>query len=297
MVIHMETREHRSLRIISNEGLVQQYSRATLSGRDTLSFLPNAFELQLWNLSSSEDNLLSSAKTLQVEVPVSRGPQSEIRPSQTEDHRPGDPRWENEWMQGTNVSLSLLAFGTISEVYREKTQQGTITTVTFSPLLPLWTSRVILDVPAGKKVSETVSMILSATGTQIRLLYYPRYHDPVRSRGQSFSGRAAECISDAVSFAGARAMVAPSGVCIVPEGGAGTSIYITDGDLLSEPSYVAEKRMVLRTNVVGWSVGKTASVSWKGTTTTGIIRERSLDLDTAASGPWRAELYLEVLPQ
>ncbi len=288
MVTPMETREHHSLRIVTNEGLVQQYSRATLSGRDTLSFLPNAFELQLWNLSDSEDRLLSSAKTLQVEVPVSRGQQSEIRPSQTEDHRPGDP---------LPLPLSTLVFGTISEVYREKTQQGTITTVTFSPLLPLWTSRVILDVPAGKKVSETVSMILAATGTQIRLLYYPRYHDPVRARGQSFSGRAAECISEAVSFAGARAMMAPSGVCIVPEGGAGTSIFITDGDLLSEPSYVAEKRMVLRTNVVGWSVGKTASVSWKGTTTTGIIRERSLNLDTLASGPWKAELYLEMLPQ
>ena len=288
MVTPMETCENRSLRVITNEGLVQQYTRATLSGRDTLSFLPNAFELQLWNLSDSEDRLLSSAKTLQVEVPVSRGPQSEIRPSQTEDHRPGDL---------LPLSLSTLAFGTISEVYREKTQLGTITTVTFSPLLPLWTSRVILDVPAGKKVSETVNLILAASGTQIRLLYYPRYHDPVRSRGQSFAGRAAECISDAVSFAGDRAMMAPSGVCIVPEGGAGTSIFISDGDLLSEPSYVAEKRIVLRTNVVGWSVGKTASVSWKDTTTTGIIRERSLDLDTSASGPWRAELYLEVLPQ
>ncbi len=274
------------MRIITNEGLVQQYTRATLSGRDTLSFLPNAFELRLWNLSSSDDCLLSSAKTLEVVVSLPRGPHSEIHPSQTEDRRPGDL-----------MPLSLLAFGTISEVYREKTQQGTITTVMFSPLLPLWTSRVILDVPAGKKISETVSMILAASGTQIRLLYYPRYHDPVRTRGQSFSGRAAECISEAVSFAGARAMMAPSGVCIVPEGGAGTSLYITDGDLLSEPSCVAEKRMVLRTSVVGWSVGKTASVSWRGTTTTGIIRERSLDLDTSASGPWRAELYLEVLPQ
>ena len=185
----------------------------------------------------------------------------------------------------------LLACGILSDVYRELTAEGAVTHVLFSPGLPLWQAFVSLSVEAGVSLSETVHRLLAASGTGFSLLAFPE-EDPVSLRGHSFFGRAAECVSEALSVLPAEACVTPSGLCVVPASGWPVSLFLSEEDLLSAPSAAAKNLLVLRTAACGWPLGKTVSVTWKGQSAQGILRERFLDLDTG-KGPWRSELLLE----
>ena len=82
-------------------------------------------------------------------------------------------------------------------------------------IMDLWEAPVSLSVEAGVSVSETVRRILTASGTGIRLLSFPG-RDPVFSRGQAFCGRTAECVTEALSAAGAKGYLVPAGLCILP---------------------------------------------------------------------------------
>ena len=154
---------NRSLTILADGEPVTGFRHARLTGIDTIGLYPMPFTLRLWNLAESDYHLLSAAKEISV---------------LHED--------------------SVLAAGQVSDVCRGTVPEGTVTEVVISAGLPLWEAPVSLSVEAGVSVSETVRRILAASGTGIALLSFPG-EDPVRSRGQAFAGRAAECIETALS--------------------------------------------------------------------------------------------------
>ena len=241
----------RTLTILSDGEPVTGFYHARLFGEESLGLYPLPFTLRIWNLSDPDYFLISSAGKISV---------------QHDD--------------------SVLAAGTVSNVYRRAVPEGTVTEIVFSPGLPLWEAPVSLSVEAGVTVSETVRRILSASGTEITLLSFPG-EDPVRIRGQAFFGRAAECIMSALSAAGARACLTPAGLCVVPSSG------LAENDLTDAPNRVSDRLMVLRTRVTGWPLGKTVSVQWQGNTIEGLVVERRVDADNM-DGPWQAELLVEV---
>ena len=246
----------RTLEIFADGEPVTGFRRARLTGREALGLLPLPFLLQAWNL--AEDDYLRLSRAGKVSV-----------------------------LHGG----SLLAGGTVSSVYRRTVPEGTLTEAVFSPVLPLWEAPVSLSVEAGASVSETVRRILAASGTGISLLPFPG-PDPVFSRGQAFFGRAAECVNAALSAASARGYLAGNGLCAVPASGLPVSAVLSEADLLNEPAF-AGGLMVLRTRVVGWTVGKRLSVSWQGKTAEGLVTERSVSADNT-EGCWQAELLAEV---
>ena len=164
----------------------------------------------------------------------------------------------------------------------------------FAAGLGLWETPVSLSVEAGVSVSGTVRQILSASGTGIPLLSFPG-EDPVRSRGQAFYGRAAECIEEALMAAGARGYLTESGLCVVPAEGLPVSMDLSSADLLSDPVFVGNRQMLLRTRITGWPLGKQVSVNWKGVQIRGLVTERSVDADNM-EGNWQSELLMEVSP-
>ena len=170
--------------------------------------------------------------------------------------------------------------------------EGTVTEVLFSAGLRLWEAPVSLSVEAGVTVSETVRRILSDSGTGLPLLSFPG-EDPVRARGQAFSGRAAECVVSALSAADARACLTPSGLCVIPSSGLPVSMTLTEHDLTDVPVRAGSNLLVLRTKVAGWPLGKTVSVQWQGETAEGLVTERSVDADSA-EGSWETEILMEV---
>ena len=247
----------RDLTVTADGSPVASFTRACLRGSDTLGLVPMPFTLKLWNLSDSDFYLLSAAKEISV-----------------------------------SSDGSVLASGAVSDVYRGMAPEGRVTEVIFSPALPLWEAPVSLSVEAGVSVSETVRRLLEASGTGISLLSFPG-KDPVRTRGQAFFGRAAECISEARSAAGARGCLAAAGLCVVPASGLPVSMELSDGDLLDEPVCAGDMLLALKTRPTGWLLGKTVSVTWKGITTTGLVIERSIDADNT-EGNWQSELLVEV---
>ena len=250
---------YRALSVYADGKALVGFRHAYLSGRDSLGLYPMPFTLRLWNLADSDYHALYAAKNLSV-----------------------------------HHDDSILAYGKISDVYLQIVPEGKITEVVFAAGLGLWETPVSLSVEAGVSVSGTVRQILSASGTGIPLLSFPG-EDPVRSRGQAFYGRAAECIEDTLSAAGARAYLTESGLCVVPAEGLPVSMELSPADLLSDPVSVGSGQLLLRTRITGWPLGKQVSVNWKGVQIRGLVTERSVDADNM-EGNWQSELLMEVSP-
>ncbi len=247
----------RSLSVLADGEPVTGFSRARLTGKEALGLYPAPFLLRLWNLSDSDRRRLSAAKELSV-------------------------RRED----------SILAAGQVADACHAPVPEGMLTELVFSPGLGLWEVPVSLSVEAGVSVSETVRRILEASGTGIRLLSFPG-EDPVRTRGQAFFGRAAECVTEALSAASARCCLAPSGLCVIPASGLPVSLSLGGEELAGEPVRAGKNLLLLRTGPLGWLLGKAVSVKWEGGAVEGLVVERSIDADTVKAD-WQAEVVLEI---
>ncbi len=247
----------RELKVTADGEPVASFNRAALRGMDMLGLYPMPFTMKFWNLSQSDCYLLSVAKEVSV-----------------------------------SSDDSILASGAVTDVYWSMTPDGKVTEVVFSPGIRLWESPVSLSVEAGVKTSETVKRILNTSGTGISMLSFPG-NDPVRTRGQAYYGRAAECIAEALSAAGARSCLTAGGLCVIPSSGLPVSMELSEEDLIDEPVRAGDMLMTLKTRPIGWPLGKMVSVIWKGVTTTGLVIERSIDADNM-EGNWQAEMILEV---
>ena len=247
---------NRNLSVYADDEPVNGFRHAYLSGRDAVGLLPLPFLLRIWNPDESAYLLLCSAKDVAV---------------MSDD--------------------SVLAFGKVSAVYRRTVPEGIACEIIFSPGLKLWDAQVSLSVEAGVSVSETVRRILAASGTGIPLLSWPG-EDPVRSRGQAFFGRAAECVNEALSATGAKACLNRSGLCVLPAADAPVTLVLSEADLIDAPVTV-NNLIVLRTRVVGWPLGKKASIRWKGQSWEGVVTERAVEADNM-DGDWQCELALKI---
>ena len=253
----MKNQMDRTLTILADGEPVTGYARARLLGTERLGLYPSLFMLHLWNV--AEEDYLALSRSREVTV-----------------------------LHDDVVLVS----GSVSDAFRSRGKSGTEAHVAIAPGLKLWEAPVSLSVEAGVTVSETVRQLLEASGTGIQLLSFPG-EDPVITRGQAFYGRAAECIEEALGKAGARCCLVPSGLCIVPKEGLPVSMVLTEEDLMDVPSFNCGGDMVLWTGPAGWTLGKGVRIVWEGEEYTGLVRERSFDLDTG-DGPWRTELILEL---
>ena len=237
--------------------------RKSLTGEDSLSLFPALFELRLWNLPEADYLALGRAQEISV-----------------------------------SHDGACLASGKISDVFRQGTAEGVVTTVAFSLGLDLWEAFVSLTVPAGTALSDTVRRILSASGAGIPLLSFPS-EDFVSSRPQSFYGRAAECVTTALSAASARAVLSPSGLMVIPPGGLPVSMVLTEKDLTDAPSFAGgaihgvPPVMILSVSAAGWRPGETVRVEYKDIAAAGIITDRGVDTDTA--GVWKSGMVIEII--
>ncbi|MBR0513069.1 MAG: hypothetical protein IJK06_02320 [Clostridia bacterium] len=260
---------NRSLTVTLDGELLSFSGRMRLRGKDELSLFPALFTLELWNLPEEMYLRMSRCK----DIAVSHGD-------------------------------ACLVSGRVWDVFRHGDKEGTVTSVSISLGLDLWESTVSLCVPAGTLLSETVRQLLDASGTGIPFLSVLST-DPVSSRGQSFFGRASECVSEALmchserSEESPRPMLTPSGLMAVPPGVLPEAVRITEADLTDAPAFVggslhgAPSLMVLSATVAGWRPGQTVEVEYKNIRARGIVKERSVDADTG-DGTWKSELLVEV---
>lgn len=142
----------RTLTVLADGDPVAGFTRARLTGTDAVGLFPMPFRLRLWNL--PDKNPLTAAKEISV---LHDG--------------------------------SVLASGTVSDVFRRAVPEGTVTEVLFSAGLRLWEAPVSLSVEAGVTVSETVRRVLTASGTGIPLLSFPGEDRSVPGARPSPAGR------------------------------------------------------------------------------------------------------------
>ncbi len=207
---------------------------------------------------------------------------------------------------------SCLGFGRVSDVFRRTAPEGTVTTVGFSLGLELWECQISLAIPAGVSVSETVRMILSASGTGIQLLSFPG-EDPFFTRGQAFCGRAADCITEALSrvwrsagntealsqawcgegYGGACAQgyLVPAGLCIIPAESRPATLHLTEKDLTDRPVMAdGGKKMILCTTVTGFQAGEEMTLEYMpGNGMNDLSVLESIRGESRFDVPWRSQ--------
>ena len=249
---------NRELTVLADGELFASGTRFRLSGKTTIGLYPSLFTLQAWNLSDADVFRLMNTRELSV-------------------------------LHGE----SCLAFGIVSDVFRQTVPEGTITTVAFSLGLNLWEATVSLSVEAGVPVSETVRRILAASGTGIQLLSFPG-PDPVSSRGQAWYGRAADCVTSALSVTRARPYLVPAGLCVIPAEPLTATLHLTEKDLTDSPMIADHgKKLILSTTVTGFQPGEEMTLEYGGQHYGGLILERLVEADTV-SGPWLTQLLIEL---
>ena len=120
----------RSLTVRADGEVIGAGCRARLRAPLALTLLPLPCRLDVWNLSAEGFARLRRARSLTVAC--------------------GD---------------RLLAWGAPAEAVRGPDREGgALSTVLFSPGLPLWEARISLSVPAGVTASETLRALLAASG-------------------------------------------------------------------------------------------------------------------------------------
>ena len=249
---------NRKLTVLTDGAAFSGGCRFHLSGKTGIGLFPSLFLLRCWNLSDTEVFRLRNTKELSV--------------------------YRDD---------SCLAFGRVSDVFRETVPEGTITTVAFSLGLDLWESPVSLSIPSGLTVSETVRLLLEASGTGIQLLSFPG-SDPAFSRGQAFCGKTADCISSVLSAASARGYLVPAGLCIVPAEPLDPTLHLSAADLTDTPMLAdGGKKMILSTTVTGFQPGEEMTLEIEGQTWSGLILERLVEADTSA-GEWKTQLLVQL---
>ena len=249
---------NRALSVLCDNQVFAPGCRFHLSGKTGIGLFPSLFLLQCWNLSDTEVFRLRNTRELSV--------------------------YRDD---------SCLAFGRVSDVFRETVPEGTITTVAFSLGLDLWESHVSLSIPAGLTVSETVRLLLEASGTGIQLLSFPG-SDPAFSRGQAFCGKTADCISSVLSAASARGYLVPAGLCVVPAVPLEPTLHLGKTDLADLPMLAdGGRKLILSATVTGFQPGEEMTLEADGHFWSGLILERMVEADTAA-GEWKTQLLVQL---
>ncbi len=247
----------RELKVLADGEPFALDGRSRLSGRTRTGLYPYPFVLQCRNLSEPEINRLGNTKELSV-------------------------------LHGG----SCLAYGRVTDVFTETVPEGTVTTAVFSPGLDLWEKEISVSVPSGTSVSDTVRCLLLASGTGIRLLSFPG-RDPFFPRGQAFCGRAAECITEVLSAAGAKGCLVPAGLCVIPAEPLPATLHLGEPDLTDRPAFAdGGRKMILNTTVTGFRPGEEMTLSYEGKTYSGLILERMTEVDTGA-GIWNTQLLIK----
>ena len=244
--------------------------RLSLQGCHTLNLFPDLFQLQAWNLSESTYRRFLNGRELTVSVP------------------------------GASVSSSapahagLLVSGQIADVTRHPTPDGSVTSVTFSPGLSFWESAVALTVPAGASASETLRMLLAASGTGVSLLAFPA-EDPVFARPQIFFGRTAEAVEAVLSACSPRpsALLTPAGLTVVSVSEAlsrPASLILRESDLAGPP-VEASAGLLCRMPPAAWPLGTAVEILLPGGKASGLLTRHRIEADTG-NGPWYSELEI-----
>ena len=257
--------------------------RLSLQGCHTLNLFPDLFQLQAWNLSESTYRRFLNGKEFSVSVPGTSG-------------APAAASQVSAVLNPASASgtAGLLVSGQIADVTRHPTPDGSVTSVTFSPGLSFWESAVALTVPAGASASETLRMLLAASGTGVSLLAFPA-EDPVFARPQTFFGRTAEAVEAVLSACSPRpsALLTPAGLTVVSVSEAlsrPASLILRESDL-SGPPVEASAGLLCRMPPAAWPLGTAVEILLPGGKASGLLTRHRIEADTG-TGPWYSELEI-----
>ncbi len=294
---------NRSLSVFADGQPLTGFRHAYLTGRDALGLYPMPFTLRLWNLADSDYHLLRAAGSISVmhgQSVLASGRISDVYLQTVPEGKftevvfaAGLGLWE------TPVSLSVEAGVSVSDTVRrilEASGSG-ILLLSFPGEDPVRSRAQAFYGRAAECIEEALAMPplvardeplrAASGGNSVR-------GEINRSKRAPRWGVEPTEVADS-SPKGRRGYLTESGLCVVPAEGLPVSMELSSADLLSDPVFVGNRQLLLRTRVTGWPLGKTVRVKWKDGSQAGLVLERSVDADNL-EGKWESELLIAVRP-
>ncbi|MCR4876509.1 MAG: hypothetical protein K5922_05010 [Clostridiales bacterium] len=244
----------RSLTVLADGREVAAGCHLRLIGSETMSLDPGLFHLTVEDLPPFSKEQISEANILEV-----------------------------------RSGASVLASGTVDDIYSCVWNGKNQTTVSFTTGFDLWESTVSFTAQQGVRATDLARAVLMLSGTGVQLAGFTGV-EKIMTRSQSYLGRTADVLSLLAKLTESYVYLSPAGLVLAGKADYRTTVRLEAADLLSAPSRVSGCT-VLRTNMVGWPFGVRARFTWEGVTEEGRIFSRAIDADNV-SGPWRSELLI-----
>jgi len=194
---------------------IAENERVRVQGSKNMTLLPDFFIVDIYNVSDEDYSSIVDNKTLSV----------------------------------FGSDGGLLCTGEIDDIYKRQEGANMISTLAVVDGKSFWQTSISETVGAGSSVKTTYQHILknasvgSFTASDVRLV-----------RGQTFSGRLAECVSELARSVHGRAYITNGAVYITSNGNASEVVALNDDDIVLDQDTATGTRMI-KTVVKGYPVG------------------------------------------
>lgn len=217
----MALNEFRPLTVRCGDNKISDNYRIRVQGSKNMTLLPDFFVVEIYNATDDDMFYLRNEKTLSVYG------------------RDG----------------GLLCSGEIDDMYTKLQNMNSITSISVVDGKSFWNAQITKSFGGGATVSDTFRNIVSGASvgafaaSDLRMI-----------RGQYYSGRVAESVSDLAKSVHGRAYITNGSVFISTKGMAAETITINEEDVIDQTDNATGVRIV-KTEVKGYPVGALATLS------------------------------------
>lgn len=237
----------RPLQLFADGTQIADGYRFRAHGKGSMTLLPDLYLVDIYNLPEDDMAVLKRSSTLSVK----------------------------------HETIGVLCYGDIDDIYTYQQEANDITTVVVVDGKRFSELRVSKSIGPGASVRTAMASIIpsgymgSFLASDTRLI-----------RGQTFSGRLADCVSTLARAVNARAFLVHGAVIVVAKGQAEQKPVLEEEDVIDTPEY-AEGTIVIRAHIVSISIGHLVNYGGR------LLRlvAQSIDVDNL-DGPWKMQLTL-----
>lgn len=247
--------ELRELSIMADNTLLAANSRIHLTGKSTMTCLPDLWQVEIYNLQPEDLAAIRRAEKIAV----------------------------------IGKRNSVLCEGKPMDIMRTALAGREITTILIVDGDAFWRASVAVSVRSGADAEQTVRLLLSKCTSPIPLSAFPSVRMRLH-RGQVFYGRVANAIADFAKAFSCRAFTFRNCLHVIKLGEGTAETTLTSDDFLSDPT-VMDECATVSTDVIGLMVGRRVTVEDDQIGGVWRLVAQTIDADSF-SGSWKCDLTL-----
>lgn len=207
--------EFRPMTVMAGDSQIAEEKRIRVQGSKNMTLFPDLFIVEIYNMSEEDLASLTDTKTLSV----------------------------------YGETGGLMCSGEIDDMFTKLSGANMITTISVSDGKSFWRSKINRTLGGGSSIKTVWQTIIKNAKIGVFAA-----DDVKLIRGQTFTGRLAECVSMLAKSANGRAYITNGTVYITSKGRSSEMVSLSDEDIITDQDTATGARIV-KTKVKGYPVG------------------------------------------